>query len=66
MMKEENTPVMGLHLEGHYLNIDMAGGQNPANIKDPDPEEYIPLLDSTNCIKRCSAVLFHQGRCRLP
>ncbi|MBB3703024.1 N-acetylglucosamine-6-phosphate deacetylase [Alloprevotella rava] len=55
MMKEENTPIMGLHLEGHYLNMDMAGGQNPANIKDPDPEEYIPLLDSTNCIKRWSA-----------
>lgn len=54
LMTEENTPVMGLHLEGHYLNLDMAGGQIPENIKNPDPEEYIPLLNGTNCIKRWS------------
>ena len=30
----------------------MAGGQIPENIKDPDPEEYIPLLEETHCIKR--------------
>lgn len=54
LMKEENTPVMGLHLEGHYLNLEMAGGQIPENIKNPDPEEYIPLLNGTSCIKRWS------------
>lgn len=55
MMKEENSPVLGLHLEGHYFNIDMAGGQIPENIKNPDPEEYVPLLENTHCIKRWSA-----------
>lgn len=55
MMKEENSPVLGLHLEGHYFNIEMAGGQMPENIKNPDPKEYIPLLESTNSIKRWSA-----------
>ena len=34
MMAEPNSPVLGLHLEGHYFNIDMAGGQIPENIKD--------------------------------
>ena len=33
----------------------MAGGQIPENIKNPDPEEYIPLLEETHCIKRWDA-----------
>ena len=47
-MAEPNSPVLGLHLEGHYFNMAMAGGQIPENIKDPDPEEYIPLLEETS------------------
>ena len=52
MMAEPDSPVLGLHLEGHYFNMKMAGGQLPENIKNPDPEEYKPLLESTQCIKR--------------
>ena len=52
---EPDSPVLGLHLEGHYFNMKMAGGQMPENIKDPDPEEYIPLLEETHCIKRWDA-----------
>lgn len=55
LMAEPDSPVMGLHLEGHYLNLEMAGGQIPENIKNPDPAEYGPLLDSTHCIKRWDA-----------
>lgn len=55
MMAEPNSPVLGLHLEGHYLNIKMAGGQMPENIKDPDPNEYIPIVEKWNCIKRWDA-----------
>ena len=36
LMAEPDTPVLGLHLEGHYFNMKMAGGQMPENIKDPD------------------------------
>lgn len=54
MMQEKGSPVLGLHLEGHYLNPSQAGGQIPANIKNPDPEEYIPLLNSTSVVKRWS------------
>ena len=55
LMAEKDSPVLGLHLEGHYFNMKMAGGQIPENIKNPDPEEYIPLLEETNCIKRWDA-----------
>ena len=51
----QHGPVLGLHLEGHYFNMKMAGGQLPENIKNPDPEEYIPLLEETHCIKRWDA-----------
>ena len=39
LMAEKDSPVLGLHLEGHYFNMKMAGGQLPENIKNPDPEE---------------------------
>lgn len=52
LMKDPNSPILGLHLEGHYLNIAMAGGQIPEYIKDPDPEEYIPIIEKWPCIKR--------------
>ena len=55
LMAEPDSPVMGLHLEGHYLSLEMAGGQIPENIKNPDPAEYEPLLSSTRCIKRWDA-----------
>ena len=55
LMKEPDSPVLGLHLEGHYLNLAMAGGQIPENIKNPDPTEYIPLVEKWNCIKRWDA-----------
>ena len=55
LMAEPDSPVLGLHLEGHYLNIKMAGGQMPENIKDPDPNEYIPIVEKWNCIKRWDA-----------
>ena len=54
-MAEPDSPVLGLHLEGHYLNMKMAGGQMPENIKDPDPKEYIPIVEKWGCIKRWDA-----------
>ena len=55
LMAEKNSPVLGLHLEGHYFNMKMVGGQMPEYIKNPDPNEYIPLLKETGCIKRWDA-----------
>lgn len=55
LMRERNSPILGLHLEGPYLNPAMAGGQIPENIKTLDPEEYIPFAEKWTCIKRWDA-----------
>ena len=52
LMKEKDSPVLGLHVEGPYLNPKMAGGQFSGKVKNPDKEEYTSLLDEPNCIKR--------------
>lgn len=55
LMKEPGRQVLGLHLEGPYLNPSMAGGQIPEYMTMPDPVTYRRLLDSTDCIKRWDA-----------
>lgn len=55
LMEEKDSPILGLHLEGHYLNMAMAGGQMPENIKNPDPNEYILIVENWHCIKRWDA-----------
>lgn len=52
LMAEENSPVLGLHLEGPYFNPAQAGAQIPEWIKAPVAEEYEPLLDKYKCLKR--------------
>lgn len=53
LMKEDaDTTIMGMHIEGPYLSERMAGMQWKEFLKNPDPEEYKPLLESTSCIKR--------------
>lgn len=47
--------IMGLHLEGNYLNPAMKGAQHPDHIYPPDPREYADLLAGTDCIRRWSA-----------
>ena len=55
LMSEKDSRVLGIHLDVHYFNMKMSVGQIPENIKNPDPEEYIPLLEETHCIKRWDA-----------
>ena len=55
LMAEPNSIIMGLNLEGPYFNMDMAGGQMPEYIRNPQPEEYSYILENTNCIKRWDA-----------
>lgn len=54
-MSEPDSPVLGLHLEGPYLNPKRAGAQFGEWLKEPNPEEYQPLLSETDCIKRWDA-----------
>lgn len=58
--KIQNEPIsgaqiLGLHLEGNYLNMKMKGAQDPTYISAPCPKEYKKLLNSTSLIKRWSA-----------
>lgn len=55
LMEDPLTPILGLHLEGHYLNPAKAGAQQPGWIKDPDPNEYIPIVENSPCLKRWDA-----------
>ncbi|MDR1161502.1 MAG: N-acetylglucosamine-6-phosphate deacetylase [Tannerellaceae bacterium] len=52
---KDGARIMGLHLEGNYLNKAMCGGQDPRYLYNPDPQEYQELIASTHCIKRWSA-----------
>lgn len=52
LMAEKDSPVLGLHIEGPYLNPKMAGDLFAEKVKEVDKTEYISLLESTNCIKR--------------
>lgn len=55
LMKEKGSPVLGLHLEGPYLNPKMAGSLFAEAAKEPDEKEYKALLESSDCIKRWDA-----------
>lgn len=47
--------LLGLHLEGPYFSNAQRGAQDPRYIKNPDPEEYLPILDRYHGILRVSA-----------
>lgn len=51
-MKEKGSTILGLHIEGPYLNPKMAGNLFAENIKGIDKAEYTELIKSTDCIKR--------------
>ena len=55
LMAEPDSTIMGLHLEGPYFNMVMAGGQMPEYIRDPNSEEYKHIIENTSCIKRWDA-----------
>lgn len=52
LMKEPGTPIMGLHLEGPYLNPRKAGAQMPEIIRTPDPAEYTHVVEDYDCVRR--------------
>jgi N-acetylglucosamine-6-phosphate deacetylase len=55
LMADPMSGVLGLHLEGPYFNPKMAGGQLPENIKLPNPEQYVPIIENYSSIKRWDA-----------
>lgn len=55
MMQNPDSPVLGLHIEGPYLNPKMAGEQFAGNVKDIHAQEYKELVENTHCICRWDA-----------
>lgn len=52
--------LLGIHLEGPYFSPAQKGAQDPRYIKNPDPAEYLAILDSSPEVIRVSAA------CELP
>ena len=50
----EGAAFGGLHLEGPYLSLEMKGGQDPRYLRNPSPEDYIPILEASSHISRWS------------
>ena len=55
LVADPMSGVLGLHLEGPYFNMKMAGGQMPENIKVPTPEEYKPIVEDFVSLRRWDA-----------
>lgn len=55
LMKEPDSPIMGLHLEGPYFNPRKAGAQMPELIRNPDVAEYHHIVEDYDAVKRWSA-----------
>jgi N-acetylglucosamine-6-phosphate deacetylase len=47
--------IIGAHLEGPYFSQMQKGAQNAKYIINPDPQDYLPILDQFPGIKRVSA-----------
>ncbi len=52
LIKEPDSPVLGLHLEGPYLNPHKVGAIIPEYVTPPKEDDYESILESTNVIKR--------------
>ena len=55
LMAEPNSPILGLHIEGPYLNPKIAGSQYAEHVKEVDEKEYKELIENTHCIRRGDA-----------
>ena len=52
LMRESGSTIMGMHMEGPYLNPSKAGAQMPEVIRIPDPNEYRHIVDDFDCMRR--------------
>ena len=68
LMAEPDSPILGLHLEGPYLNPSKIGAIIPEYVTPPIKEDYEMLLGSTPVIRRWDAApelpgMTEFGRC---
>lgn len=52
LMKEKDSTIMGLHLEGPYFNLKKAGAQMPEIIRNPNEKEYRHVVEDFDCLRR--------------
>lgn len=52
---ERGADMPGLHLEGPYFSMAQRGAQDPKYVRNPDPAEYLPILERSRHILRWSA-----------
>lgn len=52
---EWGADMPGLHLEGPYFSMAQRGAQDPKYVRNPDPQEYLPILEHSRHILRWSA-----------
>ena len=57
----QGSSFVGLHLEGPYFAMNQRGAQDPKYIRDPDPAEYMEILNYSNSIKRWSVAPERKG-----
>ena len=52
--QREGAAFGGLHLEGPYFSPDFCGAQDPKYLKNPDPRDYMIVLEASKDIRRWS------------
>lgn len=57
----KGSSFIGIHLEGPYFAMNQRGAQDPKYIRDPDPAEYMELLQHSKSIKRWSVAPERKG-----
>lgn len=52
--KHGGARFLGVHIEGPYFSMKQRGAQDPRYIREPDPAEYLDILNSSRAIRRWS------------
>lgn len=63
--EKEGARILGVHLEGPYCSPAEAGAQNPSSIQNPNPADYLKVLDYWNGILIMTAAPELDGGLRL-
>ena len=51
-MKDDGPETLGVHLEGPYFAMSQKGAQNERYVRDPDPKEYMAIVNQFDTILR--------------
>lgn len=64
-INSKGAAFLGLHLEGPYFSMAQRGAQDPRYIRDPQPDEYMQILQHADVIKRWSIAPEKKGAIEL-